>query len=413
MSDTDRHDLIWAVSQAQRAVPALKAMGASGRLDAIRSWARSWVANPLPVAKAIAPASGLSVPMAAWAVKTTCESIDSGLEALLVETLGDPTRLDGFCALGETSRTRAVPVPVVGHIWASTLPTSGWVPLVATLATGSTSIIKAPDTVRTAAEKLVQGLSAAAPQFVDSLHVFSWQGGDTEDELLARHVDGLVVSGGTDAIVRYGELTAHRSIPMVPFGPGCSVAVVPVGADLDSTAQGLALDIAAYDQLGCLSPQSVWVEGEVGEDLCTRLAAALDTLASELPRGPITDDVATTIMQRTSSTQFRGKVFPAADAVVLWEPKPYRLDTPLHRTILVHAYEGGTEGLLKALPMGLRLHGAAVAGECATRESYASALADLVVSRVTPPGRLQMPPATWHHDGMLWLGRLVRFVDAE
>ena len=109
----------------------------------------------------------------------------------------------------------------------------------------------------------------------------------------------------------------------------------------------------------------------------------------------------------------RQPIFDATDATVLLEPTAYRWDTPLHRTIAVHRFDGGATGLDAALPDGLRLHAAGIDGSAEARRAYGAVLAHRGVSRVCPPGRMQTPPASWHHDGLNWLARLAHFVDVE
>jgi hypothetical protein len=241
--------------------------------------------------------------------------------------------------------------------------------------------------------------------------VVQWEGGTEIDEDLVGLCGGLVISGGVDTTARYAELTRRRQVPMVSFGPGCSIAVVPAGTGVD--VAGMALDVAAYDQRGCLSPQSIWVEGDRGREVARRLAGALGALAEVLPRGPIDDETAVAIMHRRGSAEFGGEVFDARDALVMWEPEPYRWDTPLHRTVAVHRYDGGAAGLDQVLPEELRLHAAGVSGDAEMRRAYAGVLSPRGISRVCELGRMQTPPATWHHDGMNWLVRLGHFVDVE
>lgn len=375
---------------------ALRTLGVQSRLDVLAQWAGGLPAPPAGVAED----SGLSPEMVRWAVRTTAREA-AHLGGLLDEALGDRYRVGGF-----RGHVQAVMPDVVGHVWARTLPTSGWLPVLGCLAAGSACLIKAPAGAVESACFLRDSLPDLFP-----VAVLTWEGGSAQDEALVRHAGGIVVSGGVDAIERYADLTRRRQVPLVPFGPGCSIAVVPEESEVDIA--GLALDVAAYDQRGCLSPQSVWVEGDRAQDVARRLAGALDAVADELPRGRVSDEVAVAVMQRKASAAFRGQVFEARGATVMFEPEPYRWDTPLHRTVAVHRFEGGAAGLDAALPAGLRLHAAGVAGSAENRRAYAGVLGRRGVSRICPPGRMQTPPAGWHHDGLNWLARLAHFVDVE
>jgi hypothetical protein len=384
------------IAGLRQRVGALRSLGVQARLDVLAAWAADFEPDPAD----IAVESGLSPQMVAWGIRTTVREVcDLGLT--LDEGLGDRYRVGGFRA-----HTQAVMPDVVGHVWARTLPTSGWLPVLTCLAAGSACVIKAPRGARSAAELLRDSLPDLFP-----VAVHGWAGGEDEDEALVQRSGAVIVSGGVDAIERYADLTRRRQIPFVPFGPGCSIAVVPAETDVD--VAGLALDVAAYDQRGCLSPQSVWVERGRGREVAQRLAMALSAAARDLPRGELSDETAAAIMQRRASAAFRGEVLEAEQATVLYEPEPHRWDTPLHRTVAVHEFDGGAVGLDSALPEGLRLHAAGVSGPPDTRRAYAAVLARRGVSRVCAPGRMQTPPAGWHHDGLNWLARIAHFVDVE
>ncbi len=388
------------------------------RVDALRRWANGWT-RPVSddTLDDIAQASGLSPAMIAWGARTTAEAFARDLDGL-IDGLGGPGRLRGF-----HSGTAIVPPRVTGHVWASTLPTSGWIPVLGTLLIGGAALIKAPAAAMPAAAALIDPLAAAHPACGRCLAARAWAGGGPQDALLARACDALVVSGGRDAIARFALLNAERPdgpAPLLPFGPGRSCAVIPASAlpATDDLLDALALDVAAYDQRGCLSPQALWVEIEDRDDretrgleLCARLAAALDRVAAILPRGDVPEAAAAAIMQRRGTAAFRGRPFSARDALVLWEPTPYRADNPLHRTLPVHPFEGGPEGLRDLIQGQGRLHSLGVAGDIAQRAAFAATFAHLGISRVCAPGAMQTPPGDWHHDGLAWLSHLARFVD--
>ena len=417
-------DLREAAAHARRCAQAWSARPVEERVYLLTGWAATWI-NPLAssdridAVHEIAQGCGLSVPNVAWGITTTCDAALSGLETLLTASLGDLRRLGDYPTGAEGFPVRALPIALCGHVWASTLPTSGWIPALASLALGSAVLIKAPRPALAAAEHLAASLAEFDPLLGQAVAVSSWTGGSATDAELVELCDGIVVSGGRQAVDRYAALSLARrrgAIPCVAFGPGESLAVAPVDAgepDLD-TLDALALDVAAYDQLGCLSPTALWVEGaERVEPWAAGLASALDRVALELPRGEVPDDAAAAIMQRRGAAEFVGRVFEAADALVLLEPEPIG-DTPRYRTVPVHTYDGGPTGLRDALmarPRRPRLLSAAVAGGLDTRQRYADALLPLGVHRICSPGIQQSPPATWHHDGMNWLAQLVRFVD--
>jgi hypothetical protein len=382
-----------------------RALTTDARLGILANWAANFELGPSEVA-ALAAGSGLSQPMVRWGASTTAGSLVDGLRPLVDRAL---------------ARAGVVSAPeVCAHVWASTLPTSGWVPVIGALAVGSAALVRAPAAVLGAAEVLAASLARAHPALGDALRATTWPSGGVQDEAMVALVDGLVVSGGAEAIRRFGRLAVERprgAIPYVPFGPGFSVAVVPLDAEIDAElAAALAMDVAAYDQFGCLSPQAIWLEDDTAADrLCGELADALSAVERDLPRGVYPVEVAAVVAQQVGTTRVLGRVYEADGAVVLWQPSPLAGARPLYRTIAVYPYSGGPQGLRDAINAsdGVRIHSAAVAGGLDVRRRYASALSSLGASRVCAPGTMQTPPATWHHDGMGWLEALLRYADLD
>lgn len=409
-------------ARLKSAASALRRMGWRTRLELLTRCARRWRrdADDANAATqdidAIAAACGLSAPMVRWGIATTCEAFARDAEALLRANLTHPERLDG-----PFDGVMVCPPDLCAHVWASTLPTSGWIPVFSTLLCGSAALIKAPASATPAADALARSLADIDPRLGDAVVVASWRGGGPEDEALVERCDALVVSGGEAAVKRFALLNAERRPParQLAFGPGRSLTIVPQGAlpATEDLCLALALDVAAYDQLGCLSPQTLWIETDdpaLGETFSRRLAAALDRIAVTLPRGDVPAAALASIMQRRGTAAFQGRVFEARDALVLWEPEPYRHDCPLYRTIAVHPFQGDPMALAARLRQTeTRLHAVAVAGDAHTRLRWTRALATFGVSRVCAPGTLQTPPGHWHHDGHRWLSHLLHFVDVS
>ena len=404
-------------ARIRAAVVAWGSRTVEARLGLLTRWASQW-ASPLKTfpadVKEVAEGCGLSPQSVAWGLSTTCLAIQRGLRDLIARSVSPPEQLDSWV---EGHQLRARPFALTAQVWASTVPTSGWVPVIASLAIGSGAVIKAPAAVRPAADLLRRSLLAQDPIFGSLLEVHTWEGGTATDAQLVETCDAVVVSGGRDAVQRYSTLTAGVT-PLVAFGPGESLAVIPASAECGETLMSaLALDVSAYDQLGCLSPVAVWVEDAEhhGPALAAALAAALGELAVSMPRGVVPAGAAAEIVQRRGTASFLGQAFDAPGALVCWEPTPYTSSCPRFRTVALHSYSGGEDGLVARIkdwaPRDWRLHCAGVAGPMSLRARYADALSPLGVSRVCSPGTMQAPPASWHHDGMRWLSRLVRYVD--
>src|SRR5690606_17223353 len=79
------------------------------------------------------------------------------------------------------------------------------------------------------------------------------------------------------------------------------------GGELLRTARGVALDVALWDQLGCLSPIAAYVLGErrAAERFAEALAAALAALERRMPRGRVEPAAAAAIARERAEAEMR------------------------------------------------------------------------------------------------------------
>jgi hypothetical protein len=112
-------------------------------------------------------------------------------------------------------------------------------------------------------------------------------------------------------------------------------------------AKRAALDVAMYDQQGCLSPHLFYVEmgGAVSPKEFTRLLAEeLETLSINLPRGKISAGTGSTLRQLKEVSEMKEAagddvaVFHGRkdlDWLAIYESDPSFVPSPLHRIIRV------------------------------------------------------------------------------
>ncbi len=135
--------------------------------------------------------------------------------------------------------------------------------------------------------KPARGQAAAAEAIAAADHGVEVQDFSSDDALgfrrAAEQVDRIVVLGADDTIAEV-KSSAPPHTEVIGFGHRVSAAWVrePTSSEL----QGLAQDICAWDQAGCMSPQVVWVEGDPAslvEPLATALRRAEGGLPMALP----------------------------------------------------------------------------------------------------------------------------------
>jgi hypothetical protein len=301
------------------------------------------------------------------------------------------------------------------------LPTPTLLALLAPLVLRSPVLAKTSQHDPVTARVLAQALAAADPGLGECLEVVGFPGSDAVRMQALLAADCVVATGSDETIA---SLAARAAPPCRFVGYGHRVSVAALGpealsgAALAQAARGLALDVALWDQLGCLSPVSVFVAGSA-LPVAEAIAAELGELAVRLPRGNLPREAAAAFAHARSEAEMRAA---AARDVTLYgdtswtvvreadaRPRP----APLHRFLRVHPVSGES-ALLKALvPFGPHLAGVALAGFGSATVAVCAALAALGASRICAPGRLQAPPLAWRHDGQPVLLPLARFTDIE
>jgi hypothetical protein len=179
------------------------------------------------------------------------------------------------------------------------------------------------------------------------------------------------------------------------------------------------LDVALWDQLGCLSPLGVHVVGSdrsaaarVGEALGDALASA----ESRWPRGAVERFAGAAIARERAEAEMRDAtlfVSRGTEWSVVVEPDAQRRAAPLHRFVRVSPSRDIDACLAALRTQGAKLQGVALAGFGAAHDEIATALARLGVSRVCVPGALQSPPLGWPRDNVPVLLPLARFAAIE
>jgi hypothetical protein len=323
-----------------------------------------------------------------------------GLAAALEAVLGGVRTGPAAALLAEAETIPPIPSgggPVLA-ILASNLPALAVQPLWPALALRRPILLKSPSAEPLFVPAFLAALVRREPRLEPAVAAAAWPGGDERLEASAL--------AGADTVIAYGDEAAladlRRRAPgkLVEYGPKTSLAVVSeVGS-----AEGLARDIALFDQRGCLSVAAIYTTCDP-EALAARLE---DALAKLWPPGPADPAALAVVQQMRLESEMRGlrrSRLPVASGTVLVEPEPAFRLSPGLRTVRIHPLEdlGRLPGVLA--PWRGRLQGAALAGEDAWR--LAPALADLGISRCAAPGELQSPDVTWHNGGIHPLRALV------
>jgi acyl-CoA reductase-like NAD-dependent aldehyde dehydrogenase len=348
----------------------------------------------------------------------------SALEKLIDAEVGDAQRLDRFVLDAKSGRsTMAVGPALTAHIFSGNVPGVAVESLIRALLVKSASFGKLASEEPVLPVLFTQALPAPLR---DTVALTYWPGGTEELEaVLFREADAIVVYGGTETAdsIRSRTPSGKR---LVMHGPRFSVGLVGASAveasTLDQTAGDVARAVALFDQQGCVSPHSIFVQGDFATAMrfADALHQRLAALETSLPRGSLMTADAVALQDARARAEFAnisGKqvemLTGRTHTVVIDADEPFQ-PSCLNRFVYVKPVRDVRHVIPQLRPLREYLQSVAL---CGVAEKQATELAlelgRLGVSRITSFAQLPWPPLDWHHDGSRPLGELLRWVDWE
>lgn len=406
------------VERAMATGPGLRALDVERTLRALAQAARG-VADPdtalgAHARDALVASTGLTASMVDWALATNVapDDLDASLRRLAAglawpasehDVLVAPPRLAVTILAGNvfTAALRAVAVPLL---------------------CGAPVVVKASSRDDVFPRLLKRALAAADAEVAPALEVLTFPGGPgpLEDALLAEA--DVVSVYGADATVRSIRARASPTTRVVGHGHGLGVVYVEAAAlpSIDhahQVAEEIALDVAAFDQRGCLSPHAVWVQrgGAVdGLGLAHLLADhGLARLADTLPRGALPTDAASAQLQWRGVAAARGTLLERDGYAVSHEGDAALRVSPGWRNVAVHDAEHVDDFAARVQPLGAHLKAVGVAGSVDARRQVARTLRPTLAPRISPVGRMQTPGLGSLADGALPWADVARFIQVD
>jgi hypothetical protein len=245
---------------------------------------------------------------------------------------------------------------------------------------------------------------------------------DRRDEAAARALsllaDVRVAWGGHEAIEAITSLPRRAGAEEIVFGPKTSFAVVGAErlGDLETArrvATAIAHDAAAFDQQGCNSPHTVFVErgGAVPPTEFARLlAAAMTTVCRQSPLRHVDAAAAMNVLGTRAEYDMRGEAWYSrgVDWTVVYAEQDQGLATPCFlRTLFVRPVDD-VFAVVGYCSRQTQTAGLAVDDR---RLALADALTARGVERCPNVGNMRLYETPW--DGLFPMERLVRWVSTS
>lgn len=378
--------------------------------------------------KLLPKTAGISGPMAQTILDGMAgDWTEQGVRGLLNSEFDTPEVLDGFLKRN-TSQTMAVGADLCVQVISGSVPGVGVTALIRSLLTKAPTLLKPGRGDLLLPVLFAEELGRIDPGLGEAIAVLYWPGGSLALEKVAlTRASVVTVYGGDKAVASIRALTPVTK-RFVAYHHRISVGIVGARAltsELaEQTARDIAQAVAVFDQRGCVSPRSIYVESSgytTPEIFAECLASALELVEHDLPSGNLE------LEEQASLHQIRGtaELIAASGSgakinhggraswTVIFDPQSELGCCHVGRVVRVVPIRGLSD-LAKRLEQDKEhLQSVGVAGVGAELERLAEELGRLGVTRVTEFSRMPFPPSPWHHDGGSPLRDLVRWVDLE
>src|SRR5882724_4669421 len=289
------------------------------------------------------------------------------LRALLVQELGHVQRLDAMSATSAEQTARRASLvngpEFLVHITAGSIPTPAMMDIVLGVLLCSAQFVKCATGSSFLPRLFAHSLYEADPKLGACLEIAEWRGGTTALETaLFNQADCITATGSDETLA---EIRRHvpAKARFLGYGHRVSFAFIAhetlIGFGLKKTAAAAATDVAAWNQLGCLSPHVIYVEqgGATAEQFAEILAEELARREQTEPRGELPAESAAVIASRRAFYEVRAAHSPdtrhwcsenSTAWTVVYEADPRFQLSCLNRFIYVKGVTSLTEALQNA-----------------------------------------------------------------
>jgi len=320
----------------------------------------------------------------------------------------------------------AHPRGIVTHWLAGNVPVLGMISLITGMLTKNANIIKLPKeyglvlpcmVAEFAGHKIkkIDGRILDGGQLINSVRCVYCEKDDLVSQgLLSSHADVRVAWGGREAVEAVLSLPKHYGTEDVIFGPKYSFVLIGRNSfdleELDKIAYRLALDASVFEQRGCNSPHTVFVEegGQIDAlGFSKALAKGMDRALKRIPKQEISAGEAYAIANIRSEYNFSGEVFSSkgTEWTIIYSQQE-ELANPCYSRVLFVRPNRDIYRILNFIDKQKQTLGLLI--DETRKLEFVKAITAKGIERVTDIGKMSLFDYPW--DGMFPIDRFIRWV---
>jgi hypothetical protein len=417
----DLHAIVAEARQGQERLKQTSIEHIIGLCDFV---ARAWMSPEHPLAPTFQEMGIAFVPL--WMRRNNLDKLCD------LSARGNRSSLDEFVPLmgDETRRFRAQPRGLIVHWVSGNVPVLGMLSLLQGLLTKNANIIKAPaefagllpillESIASMQYETPDGDLLSGRLLTDAVSVIYVDREDQEaEQALSVAAELRLAWGGQTAVEGIMNLPRRFGTEDIVFGP--KVSFIVVGAERlnneeegRSLAEAIARDASVFDQEGCNSPHTVFVErgGLLSPQIFAEyIGEALAAVAARRPLRQVAPADSMNVLTLRALYHMKGSAFHSEGMgwSVLYDDDDRGLADPCYlRTVFVRP----VDDIFETVPfcsINTQTVGLAVDGR---RVSLAEALTALGVERCPHVGNMSLYETPW--DGVFPMDRMVRWTSLD
>ena len=343
------------------------------------------------------------------------------LEPIIHRELG-PGALHGDWTEDGRARLKAYPIGVVGHWPAGNVEVQPILSAICALLGGNASLVRIPTDLVGVTRLLMQKLDQSDTSRILEGRVFMAAFDHAREDLqeaMARVVDGAMIWGGEEAVLKVRALPFPHWARLAVFGPRISLAAMDADTwsdkqERESWCRRIARDVWQFDQQACSSPQALFLEKKAGhspEGFLQDLGNAFEAENRLHPRQTIQAALTSAICQARASWLLddtaNKALFSLSPDWTLLLGSGSEIPKPIQgRTLTVLEVDDLFDPISK-LDANVQTLGLGVK-DTEKEEKLASAAARRGVNRVVKLGRMHVFTSPW--DGVDLIRPMVRMI---